>query len=51
MKGANSDFLGSARATRAGGGAIAIANLFGISARRRNQHATARALPRTEKDV
>ena len=41
--------LGSARASRAGDDALVIANFFpneSISARRRNQHARARALPR-----
>src|SRR5439155_26773656 len=38
--------LGSARASRAGDGALAIADLRNLSARRRNQHGEARAVPR-----
>src|SRR5437773_5510999 len=38
--------LGSARASRAGDGALAIADLRNLSARRRNQHGQARAIPR-----
>jgi hypothetical protein len=42
-------FLGSAGASRAGDGALAIANFWGgeeVAAGRRNLHAWARALPR-----